>query len=70
MLRRKNCRLQRPFRSSVKSTDNNEDRIHAETIEDRSPAQVAVDDAPGEALEVPAKQAPRFKRRQTADRGR
>ncbi len=47
-------------------TDNNE-IIHAETIEDKSPAQVAVDDAPGEALEVPAKQAPRFKRRQTAE---
>jgi hypothetical protein len=29
-----------------------------------------VDDAPGEALEVPAKQTPRFRRRQSADRGR
>jgi hypothetical protein len=65
MLRRKNCRLQRPFRSIKKSTDNAK-IARAETIEDRSPAQVAVDDAPGEALEVPAKQAPRFKRRQTA----
>jgi hypothetical protein len=50
-------------------TDNNE-IIHAETIEDKSPAHVAVDDVPGEALEVPAKQAPRFKRRQTTERGR
>jgi len=50
-------------------TDNNE-IIHAETIEDKSPAQVAVDDAPGEILEVAAMQTPRFKRRQTADRGR
>jgi hypothetical protein len=49
--------------------DNNE-IIHTETIEDKSPAQVAVDDAPGEALEVPAKQTPRFMRRQSADRGR
>ena len=49
--------------------DNNE-IIHAETIEDKSPAQVAVDNAPGEALEVPAKQTPRFRRRQSDDRGR
>ena len=41
-----------------------------ETIEDQSPAEIAVNDAPGEALEVPTMQAPRFKRRQTADRGR
>jgi hypothetical protein len=51
------------------STDS-EERIPDEPIEDRSPAQVAVDDAPGEALEVPAKQTPRFRRRQSADRGR
>jgi N12 class adenine-specific DNA methylase len=51
------------------STDS-EDRVCAEAIEDRFPAQVAVDDAPSESLEVPAIQAPRFKRRQTADRGR
>jgi hypothetical protein len=51
------------------STDS-EVLAHAESIEDRSPAQVAVDDAPGEALEVPTIQTPRFKRRQTADRGR
>jgi hypothetical protein len=47
-----------------------EERAPEEPVEDRSPAQVAVDDAPGEALEVPATQAPRFKRRQAADRGR
>jgi hypothetical protein len=47
-------------------TDNNE-IVRAEIVEDKSPAQVAVDDAPGEACEVPAKQAPRFKRRQTAE---
>ena len=51
------------------STDS-EDRDRVEAVEDLSPAQVAVDDAPGEALEMPAKQAPRFKRRQTANRGR
>jgi hypothetical protein len=50
-------------------TDNNE-IVRAETIEDKSPAQVAFDDAPGESLEVAAMQTPRFKRRQTADRGR
>ena len=47
-------------------TDNNE-IVRAEIVEDKSPAQVAVDDAPGEACDVPAKQAPRFKRRQTAE---
>src|ERR1035438_4942186 len=51
------------------STDN-EDRVNAETVVDRSPTQVVVDDPPGETLEVPAMQAPRFKRRQTAERGR
>jgi hypothetical protein len=51
------------------ATDS-EDRVSAEAIEDRSLAQVALNDAPSEALEVPAIQAPRFKRRQTADRGR
>jgi hypothetical protein len=50
-------------------TDNNE-IIHPETIEDNSPAQVAVVDAPGEAPDAPAKQAPRFRRRQSVDRGR
>jgi hypothetical protein len=51
------------------TTDNNE-IVRAETLEDKSPAQVAVDDAPGEAPEVPTKQAPRFRRRQSVDRGR
>jgi hypothetical protein len=51
---------------------DSEDRLHIqdETIEDRSLAQVAVDDAPGEGLELPATQAPRFRRRQATDRGR
>jgi hypothetical protein len=49
---------------------DSEDRVNAETIDDRTQAQVAIDDAPGEALEVPAKQAPRFRRRQSVDRGR
>jgi hypothetical protein len=53
-------------RESVES----EDRAPEEPVEDRSATQVGVDDAPGEALEVPAKQALHFKRRQTADRGR
>jgi len=44
--------------------------VQADPVEDRSPAEIAVDDAPGEAPEVPAKQTLRFKRRQTADRGR
>jgi hypothetical protein len=39
-------------------------------VEDRSAPLVGVNDAPSEALEVSAKQAPRIKRRQTADRGR
>jgi hypothetical protein len=47
-----------------------EEGIPDKPIEDRSPAQVAVDDAPGEALEVPTKQALRFTRRQSSDRGR
>ena len=47
-----------------------EERAQEETVEVRSPTQVAVDDAPGEACEVPAKQAPRFRRRQSVDRGR
>jgi hypothetical protein len=51
------------------ATDS-EEHVQAETIEDRTPAGVAVNDLPGEALDVPAKQAPRFKRRQTADRDR
>ena len=51
------------------STDS-EEHVQEETIEDRTPAGVAVNDLPGEAVEVPTKQAPRFKRRQTADRGR
>ena len=50
-------------------TDNNE-IVRAEIVEDKFPAHVAVDDAPGEALEVPAKQAPRFRRGQSVDRGR
>ena len=53
-------------RESVES----EERAPAEPVEDRSPTQVGVNDAPGEALEVPAKQAPHFKRRQSVDRGR
>jgi hypothetical protein len=56
--------------SAERKSADGEEQVHAETLEDRSQAKVAVDDAPGEALEVPAKQAPRFKRRQTADRGR
>jgi hypothetical protein len=47
-----------------------EDRVRAQAIGDRSSAQVAVEDAPGEAPEVPATQAPQFKRRQSVDRGR
>ena len=41
-----------------------------EPVEVRSPTQIAVDDVPGEALQVATNQAPRFKKRQTADRGR
>ena len=50
-------------RESVES----EERAPEEPVEDRSPTQVGVDDAPGEAAEVPAKQAPRYKRRQSAE---
>ena len=53
----------------LESTDS-EERTPEEPTEDRSATQVAVDDAPGEALEVPAKQTPRFRRRQFVDRGR
>jgi hypothetical protein len=49
---------------------DSEDRDRVEVVEDRSPAQVAVEDAPSEAPEVSAKQAPRFRRRQFVDRGR
>jgi hypothetical protein len=59
----------KPLSVERESTDS-EERIPDEPIGDRSPAQVAVDDAPGEPLEVPAKQTPRFRRRQSADRGR
>ncbi len=31
---------------------NNNEIVRADTVEDKSPAQVAVDDGPGEALEV------------------
>jgi hypothetical protein len=51
------------------ATDS-EDRVTAESIEDRSVAEIPVEDSPGEALEVSAIQSPRFKRRQAADRGR
>jgi hypothetical protein len=56
--------------SVERESTNSEDRAQVETIEDQSPAEIAVDAAPGEVIEVPAKQAPHFKRRQTADRGR
>jgi hypothetical protein len=49
---------------------DSEEQAPDEPAEERSATQVTVDDAPGEAFEVPAKQAPRFKRRQPADRGR
>ena len=39
-------------------------------IEVRSQTQIAVDEVPDEALQVPAKQATRFRRRQSVDRGR
>jgi hypothetical protein len=63
-----------PPSSRVLSNDHEsgrtEERYHSETIEERSTVQVAVDDAPGETPEVAAMQTPRFKKRQTADRGR
>jgi hypothetical protein len=49
---------------------DSEDRDRVEVVEYRSPAQVIVDDAPGETREVAATQPPRFRRRQSADRGR
>jgi phosphate uptake regulator len=48
----------------------NDEIARAETLEDESPAKVVVEDAFCKPLEVAAIQAPRFKRRQTADRGR
>jgi hypothetical protein len=48
----------------------NNEIVRVETIEDKFSVQVAIDDAPGEPLGVAAIQAPRFKRKQTADRGR
>jgi hypothetical protein len=61
----------KPVAVERESTDS-EDRVHvqAETIEDQSPDQVAVDDAPDETIEVPTIQAPRFRRRETVGRGR
>jgi len=50
-------------RESVES----EERAPEEPVEDRSPTQVGVNDAPGEAVEVPAKQTPRYKRRQSVE---
>jgi len=56
---------------ALESTDSEEyTHVEADPVEDRSATLVGVNDPPGEALGVPAKQAPRFKRRQTADRGR
>jgi hypothetical protein len=40
--------------------------VEVESREDRPAAQVEIDDPPSEAVEGPAKQAPRFKRRQPA----
>ena len=48
----------------------NDEIARAETLEDKSPAKGVVEVALGEPLEVAPIQAPRFKRRQTADRGR
>jgi hypothetical protein len=50
-----------------RESTESEERAPEEPVEDRSPTQVGVYDAPGEAVEVPAKQAPRFKRRQSAE---
>jgi len=49
-----------------------EEGVRGRQTEDKALIVVAAeeDDAPGEALEVPAKQTPRFRRRQSADRGR
>jgi hypothetical protein len=53
------------------STDSEEHaHVQADPVEVRSPAEVAVNDAPGEALEVPTIQTPRFRRMQSVDRGR
>jgi hypothetical protein len=53
------------------STDNEEHaHVHADPVELQSPAEVAINDVPGEALEVPSIQAPRFRRMQSVDRGR
>jgi len=57
-------------RESTDSEDHAHAHVEVESREDRPAAQVEIDDPQSEALEVPAKQAPRFKRRQTADRGR
>jgi vacuolar-type H+-ATPase subunit I/STV1 len=56
--------------SSNHESDRTKGHVHAATVEEQSPAQVAANDAPDKALDVPAKQAPRFKRKQTADLGR
>ena len=50
--------------------DRTEESVHAENLEGRSATQAGVDDPLSKPLEVPAIRAPRFKRRQTADRGR
>ncbi len=51
--------------SAERESVESEERVPEEPVEDRFPTQVGVDDALGEAVEVPAKQAPRFKRRQS-----
>jgi hypothetical protein len=54
-----------------KSADSEEkSHVQADPVEIRSQAEIGVDDAPGEACEEPTIQAPRFKRRESVDRGR
>ena len=53
------------------STDSEEQsHVQGDPVVVRSTAEVAVDDSPSETLEVSVKQASRFRRRQSADRGR
>jgi hypothetical protein len=59
----------KPLAVERESTDSKE-RTPEEPIEDRSATQVGVNDAPGAPLEVEVVQTPRFKRRQSVDRGR
>jgi hypothetical protein len=56
--------------SADRESTDIEEHVNAISVDDLPADQIGIDDSPGESLEVPAIQAPRFMRKQTADRGR